>query len=228
MYVNQYVSSTVALDAGSAGRLTLVQETGFPESETVTLTVLPESPSAAFSLHLRMPPWCETPDVRVNGERVEAIAPGTYAVIDRTWKQGDRVEIRLPMRLQWVEREADPAGYVALKRGPVVYSLDTVWWDAAARAALGDVPADLSQTVGLCDEGDGLSVDLETVAAPERALGPACLVRVAAPGGTVLSVPMLPFANTGCWYHDDASRPGKEQSAYAYAVWLKPASRIRE
>jgi len=50
-----------------------------------------------------------------------------YAVITRTWKAGDRIELELPMRVQRVRAiekvEAD-RGKVALRYGPIVYNIE--------------------------------------------------------------------------------------------------------
>jgi hypothetical protein len=116
------------------------QETGYPWTGDVTITVT-HVPSEAFSLALRIPNRTESklykavPDlngkyaVKVNGQPVEASMKEGYAVIARTWKEGDRVEFALLMDVQRItcdERVEANHGRVALQRGPIVYSFESV------------------------------------------------------------------------------------------------------
>jgi hypothetical protein len=71
-----------------------------------------------FTLSLRIPAWSERTELKVNGEPLP-VTPG-YARIRRTWRAGDRVAITFDMRAKVVESN----GLVALRRGPVVLSLD--------------------------------------------------------------------------------------------------------
>jgi DUF1680 family protein len=47
------------------------------------------------------------------------LRPGSWAEIDRTWKDGDRVEFSLDMPLRLVPLDAGHPDLVALVRGPV-------------------------------------------------------------------------------------------------------------
>ena len=96
------------------------QETTYPFSERVLLTVEAEHP-VAFPLHLRIPLWAKGASVSVNGEPVaQAVAPGTFFVLERTFTSGDRVSLRLPMAVQVTEWPHDGVG---IERGPLVFSL---------------------------------------------------------------------------------------------------------
>ena len=73
----------------------------------------------SFPLRLRVPSWSVGPSLTVNGKPV-AVTPGSVAVIDREWSDGDRVELNLPMEVSlsgWYENS------VAVERGPLVYAL---------------------------------------------------------------------------------------------------------
>ena len=75
-----------------------------------------------FALYLRIPGWA-TPDpvVSVNGNRVsESIQPGTFAGIRRTWKDGDRVELELPMAVRLQTVDENHPNLVSLLQGPLV------------------------------------------------------------------------------------------------------------
>jgi uncharacterized protein len=57
----------------------------------------------------------------VNGSRVsDSVQPGTFAAIRRTWKDGDRVELELPMPLRMETVDANHPYVVALMQGPLV------------------------------------------------------------------------------------------------------------
>ncbi len=118
--VNLYLPSEAAWDRPE-GEVRIRQETGFPESGTSTLTLEMDKP-AAFALRLRVPGWAKDVSISVNGAPSGvADSPGTWAVISRTWRPGDKVEIELPLsfRLQPVDQWHPTR--VALVRGPVVF-----------------------------------------------------------------------------------------------------------
>ncbi len=102
-------------------RVAVSVETEYPFRDSVKATVMVDKP-VHFPLSLRVPGWANGATVRVNSKPLELdVVPGTYARIDREWKNGDVIELKLPMnpRLsRWYARS------IALDRGPLVYSLD--------------------------------------------------------------------------------------------------------
>lgn len=121
IYVNLYTPSQVKWSI--AGRqVTLLQETDYPAGERVTLRVQTDAPTA-FTVMLRVPGWLShEPEIHVNGRRtVVAATPGTFAALRRTWKRGDRIELRLPQAFRTEAIDAAHPGTVALMRGPVMY-----------------------------------------------------------------------------------------------------------
>jgi len=98
---------------------TLTQETGFPESDGVTVTVQAPNP-VRLALRLRIPYWAAGATVELNGRAVPGPhAPASYTVVDRTWRTGDRVELRLPMALHSAPMPDDPS-LLAIMYGPLV------------------------------------------------------------------------------------------------------------
>ena len=96
----------------------IVEETSYPFRGEVQLTVDPLSP-VHFPLHLRIPAWAAGSTIRVNGKAEPAPAPGSFARIDREWRNGDQVEINFPMQprlSRWFH------GSVAVERGPLLFS----------------------------------------------------------------------------------------------------------
>ncbi len=117
LYVNLYIASELRIDEHD---FVLTQETSFPEDENISLTVRPGS-AADFSLCLRIPAWAgHDYQVSVNGAKTDArAAPGSYLVIDRIWKKGDKIELKLPMALH-VNTLPATHEYSSLLYGPVV------------------------------------------------------------------------------------------------------------
>ena len=117
LYVNLYVPST--LNWTERG-IRLQQETSFPDSNHTSLT-LHSTPAKPWTMHLRIPAWTTAANtVTINGRRLEvAGTPGSYLVITRTWKAGDRVELTMPIRLT-VEPLPDDPSQQAFLYGPLV------------------------------------------------------------------------------------------------------------
>jgi hypothetical protein len=74
-----------------------------------------------FTIALRVPAWAGSKSkVTVNGNAVDTtLTPGTWASIDRTWKDGDRVELSLDMPLRLAPIDDRNPNIVALLYGPV-------------------------------------------------------------------------------------------------------------
>ncbi len=123
LYVNLFIPSQVSWKVEDKA-VEVEQSTSFPESDTTTLTVKPEKP-VKFSLKVRVPGWTEGASVSVNGtkQNVEC-RPGTWAVVDRTWNSGDRVEVHLPMKLAFVPVDRQHPHRVAAVYGPIVLVRD--------------------------------------------------------------------------------------------------------
>jgi DUF1680 family protein len=104
--------------------VTLRQETAFPESETSRIHLTVDQP-AAFALRFRVPGWCREMLIAVNGQAVGVeAAPGTWATIERTWKTGDEIALRLPMALRTLPVDRQHPDRVAILYGPVVLAQD--------------------------------------------------------------------------------------------------------
>ncbi|MET9493660.1 beta-L-arabinofuranosidase domain-containing protein [Streptomyces sp. NPDC006552] len=117
-----YAASEVRAEVGAdAVPVTVREETDYPFDETITLTVHVERP-VDFPLRLRVPGWCAKPRLAVNGRTVQADPGPSFAEIRRTWRDGDRVTLRLPQRttLRTWDRNHDS---VSVDHGPLTYSL---------------------------------------------------------------------------------------------------------
>lgn len=117
VFVNLFIPSEVRWPEKG---LTIRQETRFPEEEGTTLTVKASHPVEA-AINVRVPFWvADGGSVSVNGKPLVAFAnPGSYVEIRRTWSDGDKVEVKLPMRLRAEPLLGDPTEQAAMY-GPLV------------------------------------------------------------------------------------------------------------
>jgi DUF1680 family protein len=130
LYVSQYLPSEVTWSRLETD-VTLVQETAYPETEAVKLTLAMKQ-SANFSLKLRVPAWSKDMSVKVNGADAGiSCKPGEWAVLNRAWNSGDRVDVRIPLRLRMSAVDQQHPKRVAIVRGPVVLALDYNYHDPA-------------------------------------------------------------------------------------------------
>jgi uncharacterized protein len=92
-----YGPCTVSALGGPGVPVKVSTTTDYPFGDTIHLRVQPAR-EVSFPLYLRIPGWCKSPQVRVNGSRLGAV-PDTrgFAKIARTWAKDDLVELQLPM-----------------------------------------------------------------------------------------------------------------------------------
>ncbi|MCD0443986.1 glycoside hydrolase family 127 protein [Glycomyces sp. A-F 0318] len=126
--VNLYVSGTARFTR-EGRHASVTQRSAYPWDGAVALTVGGEAP-LAFALRLRIPEWTTgEPAIAVNGEPASFAVERGYAVLDRTWAPGDRVDLVLPMAPVLVRadpRVAAAHGKVALQKGPIVHCVEEV------------------------------------------------------------------------------------------------------
>ncbi len=117
VFVNLFVASEVSWPEKG---ITVRQETRFPEQEGTTLMVKVRQPVEA-GVNVRIPIWAgQDGSITLNGKPLQAFAnPGSYLEIRRTWQDGDRIEVTLPMRLHAEPLLGDPTHQAALY-GPMV------------------------------------------------------------------------------------------------------------
>ena len=127
IYVNLYMGNTAIMKV-SRKSLTLRQETEYPWKGAVVLTVCTEAP-VKTAIRLRIPDWCREWTLAVNGETLTPPVEKGYAVLNRKWKDGDRIDLNLDMPVRIVAadpRVKEDEGCRAVQRGPLVYCLEEV------------------------------------------------------------------------------------------------------
>jgi uncharacterized protein len=118
VYVNLYLPSTLRwTEKGSS--LSLTQEGDYPYEDRITFRLTSSSPQK-LALCFRIPEWAEGASIFVNGKRQQDVgAPGQFAAIQREWKDGDRVELELPLSMRIEAIDSNHADTVALLSGPI-------------------------------------------------------------------------------------------------------------
>jgi len=121
LYVNLFIPST--LDWREQG-VSLRQANRFPDQDSSTITV---KGNKTFTLKIRYPEWVEHGALRiaVNGKQVAAaVGADRYVSVRRQWRDGDKVDIHLPMKTR-LEQMPDKSSYYAVLHGPVVLAAKT-------------------------------------------------------------------------------------------------------
>jgi uncharacterized protein len=114
-----YGPSRVTAIVGNNQEVTISEKTGYPFRDEISF-LIEKAPSVRFPFHLRIPGWCESATIMINGMTEKNYPGNTIAVLDQTWKSGDRITLKLPMKLKfsrWFE------GSIGIERGPLVYAL---------------------------------------------------------------------------------------------------------
>ncbi|WP_303317310.1 glycoside hydrolase family 127 protein [Flavivirga abyssicola] len=126
--VNLYGGNKLDTKLLDDSKIKLKQETNYPWEGQVKITV-EACKNDPFEILLRIPDWAKGTEVRVNNNPIGKVEAGSFAVIERQWKKGDIILMDLPMDIKFVEghpRIEEVRNQVALKRGPVVYCLESV------------------------------------------------------------------------------------------------------
>jgi uncharacterized protein len=117
LYVNLFIASELNW---SQQNVRIRQETDFPEKDSTILTVLTEKPTK-LDIRIRIPYWAtKGAAVKINGKPLTVTSePGSYLAIDRQWKNGDKLEITIPMSLH-THPMPDDKSLVTMMYGPLV------------------------------------------------------------------------------------------------------------
>lgn len=123
LYVNLFIPSILTWKEKN---LKLTQVTQFPESESTTLTVNTRK-SQKLNVMLRYPSWANKGEfqILINGKALKfENQPGSYVSVNRKWKDGDKIELKLPMHIS-SKTLPDGSNYRALEYGPIVLGAKT-------------------------------------------------------------------------------------------------------
>ena len=127
VWVNLYVGSSTKVAVPKANtEVTIAMETDYPWDGKVSMVVMPEKP-ARFAVKLRIPSWCESWSVYVDGKLVKAKVHDGYLTIDRKWtkESGIVLDMEMPVKVLTDDpRVKANEGRKAIQRGPLVYCIE--------------------------------------------------------------------------------------------------------
>ena len=133
VYVNLYIPSTLLWRQGGT-QVGLTQKGEYPYDSHVQFEVK-AARATEFAVNLRIPVWAEGASVVVNGKR-EAVPAGSFARLQREWKNGDRIDLELPMTTRLEAIDPKHPETVALLVGPLVLFAITDAQPVVTRAQL--------------------------------------------------------------------------------------------
>ncbi|MCL6523218.1 MAG: glycoside hydrolase family 127 protein [Thermoflavifilum sp.] len=122
-----YNACSVDARVGEGDTVQIVEDTHYPFSDRVQFVVHLRR-SQRFPLYLRIPAWCHSPQIELNGQPIvlKSAASGKYVRLERRWEEGDRLSLSLPMELwvqHWTYKGKDTTSGVSLNYGPLSFSL---------------------------------------------------------------------------------------------------------
>lgn len=128
LYVNLYGSNNLNSTTLAGEKIEIEQQTNYPWDGKVTLKIV-KAPKVAYAFLLRIPGWSQGTTISLNGKKInEAIISGSYQKIAQKWKKGDVIELNIPMPVELMQANPlveEVKNQVAVKRGPIVYCLES-------------------------------------------------------------------------------------------------------
>ncbi len=144
LYVNLFAAGDAEIKMGDR-TVKMQQETRYPWDGRVKISVDPGAP-ASFTIKVRIPGWARNEalpsdlyrfadrvnqpvKLSVNGKAAPVELDKGYATLDREWKNGDAIDLDLPMPVRRVVANTQVAadrGRVVIQRGPIVYAAEGV------------------------------------------------------------------------------------------------------
>jgi len=139
LYVNLFIAGSANLSIANK-KVAITQVNNYPWNGLLSFDVTPESPEH-FRMMIRIPGWSRSQAIpsdlyafndrsakkiiiKVNGRAIAYQMEKGYAVINREWKKGDKIQLDLPMPVKEViankALQVD-SNKIALQRGPIMY-----------------------------------------------------------------------------------------------------------
>ena len=139
IYVNLFIEGVADIMLGK-NKIKVEQKNDYPWQGKLSFVVTPQAASN-FAIMVRIPGWAQNQAmpsslytfektgntqvvIKVNGEKIPLIFDKGYALIRRTWKKGDQIEVNLPMEVMKVVANSavkDDINRVAIQQGPIIY-----------------------------------------------------------------------------------------------------------
>jgi DUF1680 family protein len=175
------------------GTVHLYAETSYPEDGDVLLHVEPDH-NLQFPLRLRVPEWTKSFAVDIGGTHLLG-TPGQFLTLNREWKRGDTIKIKMDMTVHVVSGAPTYPGEVAIQRGPQVLAIEQ---------SMNPKITDLLAVGPISTDADELKLENASDALPATWAGEQAYKLVGTYQGKRTDLWMVPFAD-----------------AKTYRIWLK-------
>ena len=196
--VNLFDAGTAKLKLRDGTPITLTTDTRYPSDERIQIIIDPAEPKT-FAVKARIPAWCGSWSVQVNGKPVTASTGADgYAAVTRKWEKSDRLELQLKLEPRVVVGDHKNQGKVAVLYGPLVLAAD--------EALLGSTNRSLNAVSMAGADLPALAVTPESAPDAVKSWPAAQVFKVNAiarrgtggiKAGTPLQVCLIPFAEAG-------------------------------
>jgi DUF1680 family protein len=121
--VNFFAEGDYSLQTPGKQLIRITQETNYPVGGEIKINIGINKPEK-MGIRVRIPGWSGQSQVKVNGQNIDGVISGQYAVIQREWKNGDIIALELDMRGKIIHLVGTPEN-IAITRGPVVLARDS-------------------------------------------------------------------------------------------------------
>ena len=243
IYVTLYATNSATIPL-RGGKVEVREATEYPFDGKVALRLSPARDGQRFALRLRIPTWArerfmpgalyrylspvtERWSLKVNGREVEPRVEKGFAVLERAWRSGDKVELVLPMPVRFnacIEKVEAYRGRVAVTRGPLLYCAEEADnGGPVQRLALPRIPNRDKIEISTISDGLLQGVRMITMPGVERREGRQQPV-------TIRLIPYYAWNNRGAksmvvWIPRQTLEPGQPLTWHPAGEGKPPASR---
>ncbi|HWI90551.1 MAG TPA: glycoside hydrolase family 127 protein [Flavisolibacter sp.] len=167
LWLNLYGGNHLFTKLEDGSPIELTQNTAYPWDGAINLQFA-KTPEKAFSLFLRIPSWCHNAKIFVNGKLIATKTNGgEYAEVKRTWRKGDQLQLILDMPVTMIEANPlveETRNQITVKRGPVVYCLESVDLDKSTSVFGVGIPTNAQFKIAPIKIDNSNIVSLQTAA----------------------------------------------------------------
>ncbi len=132
LYVHLFGANRLSTSINGVGSVELTQHTDYPWDGHINISIdklkTKKKQDREFDVAVRIPEFAGGAIIRVNGEDVDFDTEHGYAIVRRSWSQGDELSVEVRMETRIIEANPlveENRGQVAVLRGPILYCLES-------------------------------------------------------------------------------------------------------
>jgi hypothetical protein len=123
IYLNYYGPGKTRFATPDGSKWTVEQDTEYPAAGRIGFRITVDEPTET-TVRLRIPEWSRRTRISINGESMSDVPSGRYLTLQRTWKSGDTIDLRLDMSLHHLAGDDHVDRRVSLYSGPLLLAYD--------------------------------------------------------------------------------------------------------